>query len=448
MRETWGSRFGFIMATAGFSIGLGNIWRFPYMTGENGGGAFVLLYLVLALAIGVPLMTMEVGLGRRAQLSPIAGFEALTGRRASPWNLAAWLGVTAAVAINAYYVMLIGWILGYFVMVSSGHFTGLSADEVAATYQSFTTTPGPVLVCTGMAIVLMTLVVRRGLGAGLERLARVGMPLLFVLLVVLTVRSLLLPGAWRGVAWYLTPDVSRIHADTVLAALGQVFYSIGIGMAAGFGFGSYMKRGESDVPGNVAIVVLCDTAVAVLAGFLIFPALFAFDLPPDAGPGLLFVTMTNLFARMSGGARFGGAFFLLLLIAGATSSIAVFEVTVATVMDTARLARGRATLVASLAWAALAAVVILGQAAGSTIRVAGLTPFDALDLVSTNYLLPVGGLLIAMYGAWVWGFDAFRAEVNQGAGRFRVTAVWRPVVVVLVPVAVGLVLLVGLGVFG
>lgn len=447
-RESWASRFGFIMVTAGFAIGLGNIWRFPYMTGMNGGGAFLLVYVVFAILIGVPLLTIEVGLGRRVQLTPIAGMAKATGSYKNPWNLIAWLGITAAALMNAYYVMLIGWVVGYFWMVSTGHFTGSSADQIQDAYATFTATPGPVLACTWGVLIAMTLVVRRGLRDGLERVSRVAMPVLFVLLVLLAIRSLTLPGAALGLAWYLTPDFSQIDGASMLAALGQAFYSIGIGMAAAFGLGSYLHREQSDVPGNAAIVVVCDTLVAVLAGLVIFPALFAFGLEPNSGPGLLFVTMTNLFAQMPAGQVFGSAFFFLLILAGVTSAMAIFEVMVSTLMEVTRLARGQATYLVAGVWAVLSTLVILFEGPWSEFGPWGPSLFVALDSVIGNYLLPVGGLLLVVYAVLCWGFANFRDDVNTGAGRVRVTAVWKPLVTAIIPIAVALLLLVGLGLIG
>jgi len=300
-RETWASRFGFLMATAGFAIGLGNVWRFPYLTGMNGGGAFLLVYVIFAVLIGIPLMTAEMGLGRKAQLTPIAGMRRLTGSRFSLWNSIGWLGCLAAVLVQSYYVMLIGWIIGYFVMIVSGSLAGSSVGSLEATYTSFIATPGPVLGYTYLVIAFLGLMVSRGLRDGLERVSKMAMPVLFALLVILALRSMTLPGASEGLWWYLTPDFSAIDGRTILDALGQTFYSIGIGMAAAFGFGSYLNRRSTDVPGSAAVVVLADTFVAFLAGLVIFPALFAFGLEPDQGPGLLFLTMTNLFGQMPAG---------------------------------------------------------------------------------------------------------------------------------------------------
>lgn len=444
-RENWASRFGFIMATAGYSIGLGNIWRFPYTTGMNGGGAFLLVYLAFAILIGIPLMTAEVSLGRKAQLSPFAGMSRLTGSNTNPWNAIAWLGCTTAVVIQSYYLMLIGWVFGYFVMIVSGSLNSVPVESLPEIYQQFISTPGPVFGYTLLTVVLMGLVVSRGLGTGLERLAKFAMPLLFVLLVGMAIRSLTFPGASEGLRWFLTPDFSAINAQSVLAALGQAFYSIGIGMGAAFAFGSYLKAKTSDVPGNVAIVVCCDTLIAFIAGLVIFPALFAFSLEPDAGPGLLFVTMTSLFAQMPGGYFFGSLFFFLLILAAITSAVALHEVLTATVADSFKIHRRiGAWLIAGICLI-LATPVILSQGPWSHIRFLDMDLFVLLDTVSGSFLLPATALAISLYVVFSWTFDRFRDETNIGSTSIQVTAIWKPFVVIAIPIAVSIVLLMGLG---
>ena len=445
-RESWSSRFGFIMATAGFAVGLGNIWRFPYTTGMNGGGAFLLIYVAFAVIIGIPLMTAEIGLGRKAQSSPIAGMIRLTGSKSSPWNAVAWIGCAAVVVLNATYLMLIGWVFGYFFMIVSGSLNDASAASLAETYQSFISTPGPVFGYTLLVVILLALIVSRGLGKGLERLARFAMPVLFVLLVGLAIRSLTLPGASRGLAWYLTPDFSAINAQAVLAALGQAFYSIGIGMAVAFGFGSYLDPKNSDVPGSVAIVVACDTLVAFTAGLVIFPALFAFGLEPDAGPGLLFLTMTNLFAQMPGGYFFGSLFFFLLILAAMTSAVAHHEILTATLIDLVPISRRAGAWLLSGVFLMLSTVVILSQGPWAGFRIFDMDLFVFLDTLSGTFLLPTGALAVSLYVVFGWTFDRFRDDTNVGSDSVRINAMWKPLVVFVIPVAVIIVLLMGLGV--
>ena len=447
MREQWSSRIGFIMATAGFSVGLGNIWRFPYLAGENGGGAFLLVYVVFAIMIGIPLMTAEVSLGRKTQLSPIAGMGKLTGSSKSPWTLIGWFGIAAAILITAYYVMVIGWVAAYFVMlVGGGGGLGQTPEEARAVFDAFIATPGPVVGYSLVVLLLIAYVVSRGVAKGIERYARFLMPLLVVLLVALTIRALTLPGAGAGLVWYLTPDFSALTGSSVLAALGQAFFSIGIGMAGGFCMGSYLNRRESAVPGNVALVTALDTGVAVVAGLLLFPALFAFGMDPDQGPGLLFVTMTSLFQQMPGGMVFGAAFFFLMLVAGFTSQVAVFEALVATVVDSLGMTRKRAVAICTAGAFLIGLPVILSQGPWSHMSIFGMSFFDFADTVSSDYLLGAGGLLISLYVVSKWGWSRFREETNLGAGRVKVAAAWGPLIRFIIPVSVALVLLGSFGV--
>lgn len=444
-RETWGSRLGFIFATAGFAVGLGNIWRFPYVVGQNGGGAFLLLYLIFAAVIGVPLLTMELGLGRKAQLGPIAGMERLTGSRRSPWNLIGWLGVATMGLILPYYVMLMVWIVTYAGLLGLGKPLGADPVETARSFEAFTVRPGAQIVLSLLLCAVIAAILRRGLQAGLERLARAAMPILLLMLVGLAAWSVSLPQAVTGLVWLFRPDFTDVDAGVVLAALGQAFYSIGIGMGAAFVFGSYLPPGRTAVPGSAAIVVAADTSMAVLAGIVIFPALFSMGMAPDEGPSLLFVSMTALFAVLPGGRLFGFLFFVLLAIAALTSVIAGFELLTTVLRDTRRITRkGAAALVGLGAWIA-SSVVILSEGPWAWIRIAGLDLFTFLDTVSGNYLLTSGAFLIALYVSFGWGWEGYRTEVNAGAGRFRVTRPWRPLVRWVVPLAVGLVLLAGLG---
>lgn len=442
-REQWTSRFGFIMATAGFAVGLGNIWRFPYQVGQNGGGAFLLVYLACAILIGVPLLTAEISLGRKSQRSPIAGMERLTGSRWHPWNLIGWLGVATAFIIGTYYMMLLAWILGYFVMISSGSMAVSAPDQIQGSFQSFVSTPLPVVGYDLILIVAIAFVVARGLEKGLERVAKIAMPVLFGMLMLLMVRSLTFAGATEGIIWYLKPDFSKLNGSVVLAALGQSFYSIGIGLAAAFGFGSYLDPEASDVPGSAALVVAFDTGVAVIIGFVIFPALFAFGLAPDSGPTLAFVTLPHLFSQMPAGQLFGAAFFLLLLIAGLTSILAVLEALAVTLCDSVGMTRRKAVITVASAWFLLSIPIILSQGPWSHITLFGRTLFGIADYVTGTYMIATAGLLTALYTAFAWGWRAFRDDTNVGSGRIKVHATWKPFVLFIIPVAVLLVLLAG-----
>lgn len=446
-RERWGSQLGFILATIGFAVGLGNIWRFPYLAGQNGGGAFLLIYLVIAIVIGIPLFTAEISLGRRAQKTPAAGMRDLEGR-SSPWRLIGWLGLGAAFLIMAYYQVIMGWIAAHLVRAFGSGYSETDPAALSAAFDAFTAEPLTVLAYTAAVVALIGVVVSRGLQSGVERAARLLIPVLFLFLVGLSIVGLRFEGAGEGLEWLLLPDFSAVTAETFLAALGQAFYSIGVGMAGAFVFGSYLDPESSDVPGNAVKIVIADTLAAVLAGLVIFPALFAFGLEPDTGPGLLFVTMSGLFAALPAGDLMAGAFFFLVFVAGLTSGLALVESLSAAVMDTFGWNRVKSTwvLLGTLFLAGIA--IALGFGPWRGVQVAGRGLFDLADYVSGNVLLTLGGLAISLYVGLAWGFERFRDETNRGSGPVKVTGAWGPVMRFLAPIAVAIVVLSGLGIIG
>lgn len=446
-RDRWGSQLGFILATIGFAIGLGNIWRFPYLTGQNGGGAFLLIYLALVVVIGIPLFTAEISLGRKAQKSPAAGMRALAGD-GSPWRIIGWLGIGAALLIMAYYQIIMGWIAAHLVRSFGSGYSETDPQALSAAFDAFTARPGLVLAYTAVVMIIVGLIISRGLREGIERAAKLLIPVLFVFLIGLAVVGLQFEGASAGVAWLFVPDFSAVTASTWLAALGQVFYSIGVGMAGAFVFGSYLDPERSDVPGSATKIVALDTVAAMLAGIVIFPALFAFGLEPDTGPGLLFVTMSGLFARLPAGDMLAGAFFFLVFVAGLTSCLALIETLTGTFMDTFGWGRKR-SLWSLLGLLFIGGIVIaLGYGPWSHITVAGMGFFALSDYISGNIFLTVGGLAISLYVAFGWGFERFREETNRGAGAVRVTGAWGPVMKYVAPIAVVFVVLTGLGLLG
>ena len=281
-RESWGSIFGFIMTAAGFSIGLGNIWRFPYMTGTNGGGAFVLVYLIIILLIGIPLFTMEMSLGRKTQLNPIQGMRSVT-KKGSIWVAFGWLGVLSAFFILTYYIQIMGWILAYLIKMVTGSLSGLTAEGYSQAFENFVSNVGLVSLATIACSVIIGLISARGLEDGVEKACKIMMPSLFVMLIILAIRSLTLPGSIEGLKWYLSVDFSKINGEVVLAALGQSFFSIGIASGGAFIYGSYLQK-DSNIPGDGLMIIGFDTLAAFISGLVIFPAIFALGLSPDSGP--------------------------------------------------------------------------------------------------------------------------------------------------------------------
>lgn len=435
-REQWGSRFGFIMTAAGFSIGLGNIWRFPYLVGTNGGGAFVLVYLAIIVLIGIPLFTMELSLGRKANSSPVEGMRKVT-KKGSPWVGFGWAGVLAAFVILTYYIQIMGWILGYIYQMATGKLSGLEAGGYAQAYDSFIGNPLLIGGLTLACVLIIGFISAQGLEKGIERACKIMMPVLFIMLIGLAIRSLTLPGAMEGVKWYLAPDFSKITWGTFAAALGQVFFSIGIASGGGFIYGSYLNK-QSDIPGDGLLIIGFDTLAALIAGMIMFPAIFSLGLEPASGPSLLFVTMSNLFNQLPFAALFGTIFFVLVFFAALSSALGYLEPVVTTAVDVFKMNRK------SGVWASLALIfvigflTIMGNATGpwsGTKILYGMNMFDFADWLSGNVMMPIGALLLVLYTAYAWKFENYQAEANLGSKGFRVYNWWKPLVMFLIPAA-------------
>ena len=432
-RETWASRFGFILATAGFSIGLGNMWRFPYLVGTNGGGAFVLVYLLICLLIGIPLFTMEISLGRKTQSSPVVGMRSLT-HKGSPWVSFGWFGVLAAFFILTYYIQIMGWILSYFVKMVSGQLSGLSADQYVNVFETFRANPLAVGGFTLLCIFIVGLISAKGLEKGIERACKILMPALFGMLIILVIRSLTLPGAMKGVSWYLAVDFSKITSKSLLDALGQAFFSIGIASGGAFIYGSYLSK-DSNIPGDGLMVIGFDTGAALLAGFMMFPAIFALGMDPGQGESLLFVTMSNLFNQLPFGGFFGSLFFLLVFFAALSSALGYFEPIVTTIVDLGNISRKKAVVIGLAVIFIVGFPTIMAKGPWKDITIGGRNFFDFADFLSGNILMPLGAIVLAAYTAFKWKFENFKAETDVGAKGFRVTNAWKPLVLFLIPIS-------------
>lgn len=442
-RESWGSNFGFIMATAGFSIGLGNIWRFSYVAGHNGGGAFLFIYLIIIALIGLPIFLAEAGLGRKAQSGIITGLRKLT-RRGSPWVLIGWIGILAASLIMSYYLMIMGWIFAYLIKVIAGGFSGMTVEQIALHYEQLTSNPLAVFGYTLIPVILIGLIVSRGVRNGIEKFVKISMPLLLFMLIILSAYSLSLPGAMKGVSWYLKPDFSAINGQTFLEALGQAFFSVGIGLAGAFTYGSYLHPHKSDLVKGSIWVISFDTCVAFLSGLVIFPALFAFHIAPDSGPGLLFITIPNLLNQMPGGMIFGFLFFFLVVIAAITTAVGLIETISANASELLKI--GRKTSV----WLWLGFIVllaipsILSHGPWAAMKFFGMSIFELIDYVSGNILLTTSGLFISLYVIFHWTFDRFQMDINTGATTLKITPIWKPIIYFIVPCVILTILITGL----
>lgn len=412
----WSSRLMFILAAAGSAVGLGNIWRFPYLAGENGGGVFVLAYLVCIGFIGLPILISEILLGRAGRQSPIGAMVALAdsvgvSRR---WSVIGWMGALAGFMILSFYGVIAGWAMAYVPSTLSGTFVSISAIEAERSFEAFISDPWQVVGWQSLFMLLTIFIAARGVGRGLETTVRYLMPALFGLLILLLVYSAVTTGEFiAGLTFLFQPDFSRFNTDSLITAMGQAFFTLSLGMGAIMAYGAYMPKGSSIV-GTATTIALLDTTVALMSGMVIFPLVFANGLESSAGPGLMFITLPIAFGQMAGGQIFGTLFFVLVTFAAITSSISLLEPAVAWVVEKTKLGRVRsAMLVGVIAWA-----LGLGSAfsfnIGSDWTIAnGMTFFDTMDYVSNNILLPLGGILIAVFASWRLGQDQLLNEMSE-----------------------------------
>lgn len=445
--DSFATRAGVLAATLGAAVGLGNIWRFPFLTGANGGGAFLVVYLLCTLLIGLPIMIAELAIGRRARRNTVAAFQALAPA-GQPWWLVGAAGVVAAFLVLGFYTAVVGWVLAYVVKFASG--TPLTADPEAnaMVFAGLIGDPAQALLWQWAALGLAGAISMLGVARGIERATRLLMPLLFLLLLVVAVRGLTLPGAAAGLAFLFWPDFSKLSAAMVLTAMGLAFFKLSIGMGALITYGSYF-RADQNMPATAARVMLADLAVSLLAGIAIFPAVFSFGYEPDAGPGLLFITIPAVFAAIPFGGVFVVVFFLLAAVAATGAMLSLLEVPVAFFHAHFGRSRRRTTM------AVLAALALIGAPAALSFNLLaeatlfGKTPFDLYDYLTSNLLLPLGGLFTSLFVGWVWGYDQVRrALTNEGAlGNGRVVAAFYAIVRLVAPVLVAIVLLKGLGLF-
>jgi NSS family neurotransmitter:Na+ symporter len=422
-------------------VGLGNIWRFPTVVAQNGGGAFVAVYLVVVLFIGLPAMMSEMVMGRAAQRNVVGAFKVLKPR--SAWFLVGAIGGLAAFIILSYYSVIAGWGLYFLYLTLSGDLQGLAAPQLAQVFATFTGNPlGPVLLHF-IFMALTALVVKTGVGKGIERYSKIMMPSIFVILLILLVRSLSLEGAMEGVYWFLRPDLSGLSLQGVLIATGQAFFSFSLGMGALVTYGSYLT-GRENIPESAAYVAFADVAVALLAGLVVIPAVFAFGFPLEAGPGLVFVTIPAILNSLPLGSLFGTAFFLLLLFAALTSSVSLMEVITAIFIDERRWSRTTATLITGATAFLLGVPSAIGTGTIAGYARTGAEFLGLMDFFASNVLLPVGGLLLALFVGWVWGVKRAARELSLGAPTFKGVSTWAFLVRYAVPAAIAIILVVGL----
>ena len=436
-REQWSSQSGFILATIGSAVGLGNIWRFSYVAGENGGGAFLVLYLIYVFVIGLPLVIAELALGRRAQGDAIAAFAGpVTG---SHWQYAGVFAGAGAVLILSYYSVIAGWALKYFAGASLGHLWDKAAEGYGRYFQSFISHTGEPVIWQAAMLIATALVVAGGVRGGIETLNRWLMPLLAVIIIGLAVFAVTLPGAQRGTAFLLAPDWSALaRAEVHAAALGQAFFSLGIGMAVFLTYGSYMPR-SFRLPRSAVAIAIGDSCFAIVAGLAVFPAVFSFGIDPTSGPELAFITLPQIFLQMPGGVLLGAAFFFLLSAAALTSMVSLLEVPVAMLVQRLAVSRRRATALVGATALVLGLPSALSFGLLSEVRIGRHGILDAADAAVSNFLLPLGGILIAFTVGWRLSRKDAIGESELKHARLASTWLW--VLRLLVPLTLATILL-------
>jgi NSS family neurotransmitter:Na+ symporter len=432
-RGSWGSKIGFILAAAGSAVGLGAIWKFPYVAGANGGGVFLLVYLACVFSVGVVMMLAEMMIGRSAKKSATSAYRALGKGK---WHWAGWISVLCVYLILGFYCVVGGWTIAYIVEAMKGDILTTDAKLLGSIFTDFIGNPTAALSYTAVFMTITAVIVIAGVQAGIERICKILMPGLFILMLFLVYRSLSLPGAVEGVMYFITPDWSKLSVRMVLDALGLAVFSLSVGAGLMIAYGSYLSHETKVVNAGLWIAGLA-TMASVLAGLMILPAVFAFNVDPAAGPGLTFITMPALFAQMAGGQLLAIVFFALLLFAAVTSSISILEPVVAFLIDEYGMARKTATIVVAVSnylILSVPAALSFGSMAGD-LSIMGKTPFDLMDFIASNLLMPLGGMFAAVFAGWrIW--PEIRAVLAQECGN-TVLSIFRLMAAVVSPVLIG-----------
>ena len=444
-REKLGSRLGFILLSAGCAIGVGNVWKFPWMAGEYGGGAFVLVYLFFLIILGLPIMTMEFALGRASQASPVRLYQKLE-KKGQKWHLHGWGALGANVLLVMFYTTVAGWMLHYFISFLSGSMTGITNEASGKLFSTMLESPYINVGFMALVVILGFLILSFGLQKGVERVTKYMMIILLFLMVVLAINSFTLSGAKEGLKFYLMPDITKINGKVIVGAMNQAFFTLSLGIGSMAIFGSYISRERSLMGESVNILIL-DTFVALTAGLIIFPACYTFDIKPSSGPGLLFEAMAKVFNNMSGGRWWGTLFFLFMFFAAMTTVIAVFENILACVRELTNWKRIKACIICGVAILVLSIPCALGFNLWS-----GFMPFktgsnimDLEDFIVSNCCLPLGALCYVLFcvSKKGWGFDNYLSEVNAGVG-LKMPVFVKPYLRFVLPVIIIVIFFIGI----
>lgn len=413
-RGGFSSTLGALFATIGSAVGLGNIWKFPYLTGENGGAAFILIYLLSTLLVGLPVMIAEIALGRTARANAIDTLRNLTPNKNSPWWLIGALGALASFLIMAFYSEVAGWVFAYIPKAFAGAVLSTSPDVTSQAFTDLISNPLLALVCQWVVLIFVGFILIRGVSKGIEKTTRTLIPFLLVLLVIVCIRSLTLPDAMQGLEFLLTPDFSKVTAQTVLIALGLAFFKLSVGMGTMITYGSYYKD-DQNIPSSTTRAMLSDLGISLLAGIAIFPAVFSFGFEPNAGVSLLFITIPAVFASMPFGQFFMVIFFILAAIAATGAMLSLVEVPVAYLSEQLKLSRTKATIITTVLLMLIGSTAALSSSSLSGVMVFGKSFFDLFDFLTSNIMLPVGGFFIAIFTGWIWGPEKIKKALsNQG----------------------------------
>lgn len=442
-RATFGSKIGVILATVGCAVGLGNIWRFPYMLGENGGAAFLLVYISCILFLGIPVMITEFFIGRYSRKNAAGAFKVMAP--GTKWSVIGYNGVTAAFLILGYYAVVSGWTLEYIVQAFSGSLEGKNATDFADEFTAFSTGVFRPILWTVVFIALTHIIIISGVKEGIERASKVMMPVLFLILIALCVRSATLPGASEGLSFLFNPDFSKIDSSVVLSAMGQAFFSLSIGMGCLITYASYFGK-QTNLQTTALQVTILDTLVAVLAGVMIFPAVFSFGIEPTTGPELVFITLPNVFEQLPFGNIWSFVFFVLLALAALTSTISLHEVSTAYVHEEYHISRKKAAVIVSVGVTIVGILCSLSMGVLSSYTLFGLNFFNLLDFVTAKIMLPLGGMMICIFTAKRVDKLLLKEEVtNHGTIRFYFFNTYAFFVKYIAPIAIGLIFLNELG---